>query len=567
MKKYIFVALLSFSIFLSPIPTQAASLTSSQAQAVLALLSAFGADSATIKNVRISLIGMLSMADNDANAAAIQSDFSTVHVLAEIYYGGNGNNSYTNVCTDPSIIHAFKHTQSINGGVAPVCNFDTITYAVSSPLLSGDFWCIDSTGVSKRFATSLGLGTSCSDLSQVQPTNQIIEPIAMCDYAPAPVGCAYGHGPNYNPTTQCGMVLQCAPSSITVLSPKGGESFVLGQKVDVKWVGFNLPANARVKIDLIEESTDSAYGVSDNYTGTGTATIVLPTYMNPRGAYKIRVMCVVDGAFCNTITQDLNSGSTGFSNSFTISAIPIVTDMWIRDSLSRRLSENATWPVSTVKLNANEQFFVGAIFSSSNGVSPVVKVEIQKNTDTTPIATSPMDITMINARTIDDGKFTDQISVSGLSSGLYQVKLLVMNSGGQYEQVRDMHIDVGGTLSTNGHTQGLASVSDAFRQRLSSPGNSNVNPSIMVNNTVFKGNPDLKYVWNHDLQIGSSYFEDISALQKALTHEGVYAGEITGGFYDQMYTAVKKFQKKYGIKETGYVGYLTRIKLNSLYSN
>jgi hypothetical protein len=34
-------------------------------------------------------------------------------------------------------------------------------------------------------------------------------PIAMCDYAPAPSGCAYVPGPHFNPTTQCGRVLKC----------------------------------------------------------------------------------------------------------------------------------------------------------------------------------------------------------------------------------------------------------------------------------------------------------------------------------------------------------------------
>lgn len=47
-------------------------------------------------------------------------------------------------------------------------------------------------------------------------------PIAMCDYAAPPEGCAYVPGPNYNNQTQCGMVLSCnntppvAPASCKV---------------------------------------------------------------------------------------------------------------------------------------------------------------------------------------------------------------------------------------------------------------------------------------------------------------------------------------------------------------
>jgi len=36
------------------------------------------------------------------------------------------------------------------------------------------------------------------------------QPIAMCDYAPAPANCQYVNGPNFNPTTQCGKILSCS---------------------------------------------------------------------------------------------------------------------------------------------------------------------------------------------------------------------------------------------------------------------------------------------------------------------------------------------------------------------
>lgn len=77
--------------------------------------------------------------------------------------------------------------------------------------------------------------------------------------------------------------------------------------------------------------------------------------------------------------------------------------------------------------------------------------------------------------------------------------------------------------------------------------------------------PDFQYAWNRDLQIGSPYVSDVSALQTVLTREGLYNDDITGGFYDQTYLAVKRFQTKYGIKSSGYVGAITREKLNELY--
>lgn len=77
----------------------------------------------------------------------------------------------------------------------------------------------------------------------------------------------------------------------------------------------------------------------------------------------------------------------------------------------------------------------------------------------------------------------------------------------------------------------------------------------------------FKYVWTHNLQVGSIYTNDVSALQTALTHEGVYSGEITGGFYKKTSEAVKLFQTKYSIESIGKVGPQTRAKLNALYGN
>jgi hypothetical protein len=76
---------------------------------------------------------------------------------------------------------------------------------------------------------------------------------------------------------------------------------------------------------------------------------------------------------------------------------------------------------------------------------------------------------------------------------------------------------------------------------------------------------DFSYMWTRDLQVGSPYVADVSALQMALAREGVYSGDVTGGFFSQTFTAVQAFQVKYGIAVTGFVGPDTRAKLNALY--
>ncbi len=81
-----------------------------------------------------------------------------------------------------------------------------------------------------------------------------------------------------------------------------------------------------------------------------------------------------------------------------------------------------------------------------------------------------------------------------------------------------------------------------------------------------KSTTDFTYSFTRNLEVTSPYTNDISALQIVLIKEGVYSGEVTGGFYTQTYAAVQQFQTKYGIDATGFVGPVTRAKLNELYA-
>jgi len=75
------------------------------------------------------------------------------------------------------------------------------------------------------------------------------------------------------------------------------------------------------------------------------------------------------------------------------------------------------------------------------------------------------------------------------------------------------------------------------------------------------------YNFNTNLGVGSTG-EDVGALVKVLGMDGEAAG-LGGGPYNNFgedsASLVVKFQAKYGIPQTGYVGPLTRAKLNSLY--
>jgi len=96
--------------------------------------------------------------------------------------------------------------------------------------------------------------------------------------------------------------------------------------------------------------------------------------------------------------------------------------------------------------------------------------------------------------------------------------------------------------------------------------------SLLAQIKVLQGNQGVGnwcYDFNKDLKFGNSA-GDVQHLGTALQKEGFNAGAATSegaGYYFNELTssAVIMFQKKYGIKTTGFVGPITRAKLNKLY--
>jgi len=79
-----------------------------------------------------------------------------------------------------------------------------------------------------------------------------------------------------------------------------------------------------------------------------------------------------------------------------------------------------------------------------------------------------------------------------------------------------------------------------------------------------KSTPAFCFSFNRDLTVGSRG-DDVVALRKALKQAGIEAG-VDGEFDEDLAAFIVKFQGKHGIRQTGYVGPLTRAKLNRLHS-
>jgi len=88
--------------------------------------------------------------------------------------------------------------------------------------------------------------------------------------------------------------------------------------------------------------------------------------------------------------------------------------------------------------------------------------------------------------------------------------------------------------------------------------------TALTGGTPSAGNSGFCHTWNTDLTVGSSG-DDVSALNQALTSSGIDTTGNTSVFSENNAGDVVAFQSHYGIRQTGYVGPMTRSKLNALY--
>lgn len=119
--------------------------------------------------VVIAIIGILSgivltslnSARGKAADAAVKANLSGMRAQAEIVYDNASPNSYSAVCADTTIVAALAAAVNA-GGSAGSCQNAEGGWAVSAPLKTGGYWCVDNNGSSKLITANLTAGdVSC----------------------------------------------------------------------------------------------------------------------------------------------------------------------------------------------------------------------------------------------------------------------------------------------------------------------------------------------------------------------------------------------------------------------
>lgn len=337
------------------------------------------------------------------------------------------------------------------------------------------------------------------------------------------------------------------------------------------WVPYSYTVTGLVPSTLYyycaaaSNSQGTAYGYIQSVTTTASATAVPTpapvattpattiTYSYPTLSLTANGSPVYDGGTFQATsgTVSLVWGSTS-ATSCTINGLPVSTSG--SQTLSGMTTSSHTYAcvnaVGSSVMSTSLRFTVLAVPAP---VTPTIQLYQVGNTlewhaspDTAPTTC----VSRVNGTAGQWANLTTlngSMSLTGIPSGTY-VEAYCTRDGvtGPTPPARFCYGSCTYTLnSTNSNTNQMASALGAFSSAT--------------------GANSFSYAWNNDLQIGSPYFADVSALQTALARENVYAGEVTGGFYNQTFVAVKAFQQKYGIEATGFVGPATRAKLNALY--
>src|SRR3989344_6355452 len=123
----------------------------------------------------------------------------------------------------------------------------------------------------------------------------------------------------YNCPNGCkdGACLSTAQPSLTVLSPNGGESWVMNSSQTIKWVSHG----THVTISLVSlDKTKEVYGLLGSIPNDGSETMWLPSDL-PLGQYYLPVRCV---RYCTSSAQQYDDSDAPFSIVAQIAPTPTI---------------------------------------------------------------------------------------------------------------------------------------------------------------------------------------------------------------------------------------------------
>ncbi len=152
------------------------------------------------------------------------------------------------------------------------------------------------------------------------------------------------------PTVSTGCTATSTPS-ITVLSPNGGETYIAGQQVTVKWTSCNVSADTKIALQLDSPlMPNSSFGLGGNVPyleNDGVEVVTLPTTQLGLGGwqyglnYKIKVIAWNDTSLYITDSSDNLFTINALTTSTLLDKTPRIAYWW--GKVNQYISVNGDW--------------------------------------------------------------------------------------------------------------------------------------------------------------------------------------------------------------------------------
>lgn len=309
-----------------------------------------------------------------------------------------------------------------------------------------------------------------------------------------------------SPTT----VFPTQQPAIALTAPNGGESWSVNSTHDITWTKTE-KTGTYVKVAL-QKGGVFLKNLVTSTTNDGTYHWNIPADLTPGTDYKIIVT--------STSVSGVSSVSAGNFAIVNEPSILTVTSPNGGESWAVGSKQNITW-------------------TSTGSVKPAnVKIELLK---------SGFLAKTIDTTTSNDGTYSWTVPTSLTLGAGYTIKI----SDTKNYNTFDMS-DASFTINAKGSALSAAVINALTDQGNISSVTQNDSACVVLAD-------DLQYGANDTLFAGA-----VSELQNFLQSRGYFSDEVSGYFGNQTFVAVKAFQLTNGVKDSGYVGALTRAKIQEM---
>lgn len=314
--------------------------------------------------------------------------------------------------------------------------------------------------------------------------------------------------------------------SITVTYPNGGESYSIGQQINVKWNTIGFSNNANIGIDLTQKIGDvySAIKGLSNTTNDGSETITIPDVT--LGSNYVITVGVFENGVVNKQLIDRSDSTFTIKDQTVSNECSIITDPWIK----------------IISPNGGEVYKTGDLINirwkTCNYGDKSKSIKISYDLATSDSTGTSNTFLMSQTGLLNDGSESVVIPSTISSSGNYKIRIFTydpdntVNGGGFYYRVDSS--DNTFTIINNNGGKVLPVISEVVT-------------SSTYSNIIRKGIKN----------------DSVTKVQNILIKSG-YSLVADGSFGPKTESAVKSFQQKNSLTADGVIGPKTWAILNSV---